>query len=289
MIRASSLGCVLALLAACSTRIELESADAGLDGGLRVRPADAGRPDGAAPDAAQAAADAGSDAGECLPTETRCGERCVDLAFDVASCGECGFDCAAVPHTLGPVSCAWGRCVYGGCEPGWAFCTGGPSDYCETSVATSERCGACDYACPEAIPICERYEREDGGIGHRCTSVCPVGLALCGEGCTDLDRDEANCGACGEACAQVDHGYYECDFGTCRELRCHPGYHPCEGACLPDDDVASCGTACAPCPARPHRAPTCDGVGCGDGPCEAGYADCDGVIDNGCETAGTCA
>lgn len=223
-----SLCCLLALLSGCSTRIELSRTDAGLDAGAR----DAGLRDDAGRDAEpslDARLDAGSDARACLPTETRCGSRCADLTADVENCGACGFDCHRVPHTVGPVGCVHGRCVYGGCEPGWAFCTLAPFEYCETSVATSERCGGCDYACPELYPFCEPYEREPGAVAFRCVGACADGLTLCGSACVDLQRDEASCGACGEACAQVPNGVLECELGVCRRLRCALGSSDCDG------------------------------------------------------------
>lgn len=76
-----------------------------------------------------------------------------------------------------------------------------------------------------------------------CTDdkLCPSDQLLCGDACTPVATDAANCGACGNVCAAGE----ECSGGFCR---CPDGRADCGGACV---DVLSdpahcgaCGTAC---------------------------------------------
>jgi hypothetical protein len=68
---------------------------------------------------------------------------------------------------------------------------------------------------------------------------CPPGTDACPDGCFDLDRDTANCGACGQGCFG----------GTCKkgECRCPSGSVLCDGVCLSPQDLAADEDNCGAC------------------------------------------
>jgi hypothetical protein len=102
----------------------------------------------------------------------------------------------------------------------------------------------------------------DGGPGVRCALPNGTIGACCGERCSDLDRDGANCGQCGLACLNR----LDCVSGRCQARTCagrmagtpcaNAGSESgacCRGACINRSAWASdaancggCGHACAP-------------------------------------------
>jgi hypothetical protein len=80
----------------------------------------------------------------------------------------------------------------------------------------------------------------DAGV---CTLHCPDGLSLCGDSCTHLATDSANCGSCGNACAAGS----VCAQGACA-LNCQAGLTVCGGGCVnlqsDNGNCGACGTAC---------------------------------------------
>ncbi|MFO0629879.1 MAG: hypothetical protein U0325_30200 [Polyangiales bacterium] len=107
-----------------------------------------------------------------------------------------------------------------------------------------------------------------GALNPRCasatglcasdTDACDAPNTRCGEACTFLDTDRANCGACGRACAGQEY----CAGGTCRpplgstlcagrpvnltndRANCGACGNACGGALMCSN--GSCGTACPP-------------------------------------------
>ena len=104
----------------------------------------------------------------------------------------------------------------------------------------------------------------DGPIMGDCrvTGYCP-GMAYC-------DR---TIGLCVAGCDRDSQcGGMPCDPAT-HVCGCSPGFHPCNGTCLPSTSTSSCGTSCSPCPSVANASTTCDGLGCGYR-CLGGYHDC---------------
>jgi hypothetical protein len=109
---------------------------------------------------------------------------------------------------------------------------------------------------------------DDQGV---CSLVCPGGLAACGDTCTYLLTDVANCGACGNACA----GGSVCTQGQCA-LSCQAGQTSCGGGCTNlQTDNAHCGDCGNACP----TGSVCSAGTCALS-CQAGLLDCSGRCSN---------
>jgi hypothetical protein len=83
-----------------------------------------------------------------------------------------------------------------------------------------------------------------GGGGTGGGSVTCPGATLCGETCTNLTFDPANCGMCGKACAAGE----VCSNGNCAAT-CSGGATECNGTCtntgFDPNNCGSCGKTCA--------------------------------------------
>jgi hypothetical protein len=107
-----------------------------------------------------------------------------------------------------------------------------------------------------------------------CSSdkTCPTGEALCGDACTSLEIDSANCGACGVACG----AYQECDAGSCA---CGPGTAECGGECVDltasPSHCGACGNDCTAGGDGPKCATVAGATAC-TLECPAPLADCGG-------------
>jgi MYXO-CTERM domain-containing protein len=77
-----------------------------------------------------------------------------------------------------------------------------------------------------------------------CSLRCDAGLTACGDVCTLLRTDPANCGACGNACAAGS----VCSSGQC-VVSCQAGLANCGGACVnqatDNAHCGACGNTCA--------------------------------------------
>jgi hypothetical protein len=75
-----------------------------------------------------------------------CGTTCANITSSAANCGMCGNDCAddVVNATE---TCMSSICGYSSCDMGWADCTGGAADGCETDITMPSNCGACGNVC----------------------------------------------------------------------------------------------------------------------------------------------
>ena len=70
-----------------------------------------------------------------------------DLTHNSLNCGGCGNVCAR--PTNGIAGCSAGKCVIGGCNPGFEDCNGDPKDGCEHPIWTDQECLTCKLPCPE--------------------------------------------------------------------------------------------------------------------------------------------
>ena len=119
----------------------------------------------------------------------------------------------------------------------------------------------------EPIPGGTGGETGSGGATSTGTgAVCP-GATLCGDACTNLEFDPANCGDCGTVCAAGE----VCSAGQCG-LECTGGSTECAGKCVDiTNDPAHCGGCDAACP--PSQ--LCSASQCGE-VCLGGTVVCSG-------------
>jgi hypothetical protein len=83
---------------------------------------------------------------DCAPSQTRCGNACVDLQTNASNCGGCGIACSySAAHASS--TCVGGTCGLS-CYSGFLDCDSNALDGCET-VASSKHCGTCGTACTQ--------------------------------------------------------------------------------------------------------------------------------------------
>lgn len=121
-------------------------------------------------------------------------------------------------------------------------------------------------ACSSAPPICAEDKPCPGDkncVENAC--VCPLPLVDCNDACSDIRKDNANCGACGSKC----EGGKRCQNGRCA---CPNGLQDCDGACVdPQSSVKHCGTCGNACK---------EGTFCVQGECKA---DCPSSTPKACD------
>ncbi len=161
-----------------------------------------------------------------------------NLATDSRNCGGCGVLCRGAPNTAYHlnVACVDGECQ-GLCEQGFLDCNGIIDDGCEVDPQKNrQNCGGCGNKCPDGVACI------NGSCG------CPPGMTLCDLGCTDLSRDDFNCGSCNFWCSehQPDGGtkplppntFFGCSEGKCEDIHC---YHDMSTVFADCDNVRSNG------------------------------------------------
>jgi len=210
-----------------------------------------------------------------------------------ATCGSCVHDCRGrFPHAA--AGCSNGDCVLQACDSGWADCSGGDDDGCETDVTRIETCGGCTNNCigrfPHAAVQC---------LSGVCRmGACDSGWDDCngseGDGCeADLSLDET-CGDCDNDCtAAYANAPGSClSPGTCQMGACNPGWLDCGGGTTDGCETdATLDTSCGGCnndctTLYPHGEGICLGGSlCSLTACETGWWDQDGVAGTGCEKA----
>jgi MYXO-CTERM domain-containing protein len=87
------------------------------------------------------------------------------------------------------------------CDAGFADCDSLAANGCETTLGTTDNCGACGHACAAGEEC----------TGQICEAVCGAGETNCNGTCVDLNTDVSNCGACGHGCPTGE----SCQNGTC--------------------------------------------------------------------------
>lgn len=146
----------------------------------------------------------------CDPGLTLCGNVCVDLDTNIASCGACGNACDVTNGGTAPAhagyGCQDGACGHLMCETDWGNCDGDWGNGCETNLTLEASCGQCDVQCSAGVHcVKDAFERNVCG--------CAEGLTYCDGDCVDLVHDTNNCGACENVC-QFPAGEL-CMNGTC--------------------------------------------------------------------------
>ncbi|MGA7123976.1 MAG: hypothetical protein WBY94_27995 [Polyangiaceae bacterium] len=129
-----------------------------------------------------------------------------------------------------------------------------------------------------------------------CVSECPVGEALCGDACVNLQSDTNNCGACGSACNQTN-ATETCSSSACVIVACSAGYADCDALASDgcevnvETDPKNCGGCGKACFLVPGVTESCVASMC-QASCPAGLWACfDGCVDfmNDPNNCGDCA
>ena len=170
--------------------------------------------------------------GVVVPARRLCGLRCVNEESDPENCGACGHSCR-----------------------GQACCAGA----CANLATDTSNCGACGTVCNVA-----------NGTAMCASAQCAIKACnsnygdcnkIYSDGCeTNLQSDNANCGACGHACSsgqQCCHGgcvnksSFQTDVNNCGSCghACQSGQTCCGGTCTntatDSSNCGTCGKACA--------------------------------------------
>ncbi|MBN1774104.1 MAG: hypothetical protein JXB32_22790, partial [Deltaproteobacteria bacterium] len=162
----------------------------------------------------------------CPTGQLVCDGRCIDPETDRSFCGASGActGADAGETCLDGEVCVAGICATS-CPAGQLVC----GDRCidpETDRSFCGASGACTGA--DAGEVCLDGELCTAGV---CVPNCSVGQTLCGDACTNLDYDPANCGRCGSTCPSglcrlgVCACVYgsDCESGLCDDELCVTG------------------------------------------------------------------
>jgi len=178
------------------------------------------------------------------------------------------------------------------CDSGWADCSGGDDDGCETDVTRVEACGSCTNNCIGRFA----HAAVQCLAGSCRMGACDAGWDDCNgveaDGCeTDLAAD-ATCGDCDNDCTTAyPNAPGSClSPGSCQMGACNAGWLNCSGGttdgCETDATLdTSCGDCTMDCTTLyPHGEGAClGGSMCSLTACETGWWDDDGVAATGCE------
>jgi hypothetical protein len=198
-------------------------------------------------------------------------DQCAEALTTLQQGGECGADAGRSGTTSGPASASTNAPSGGGAIPSaceaYIECMAladpsgqaeilaayGPDGSCWQNGSTTSTCeAACTAALGEA-PCSAGMDLKPA----MAEPTCPSGMTPCDESCTDLGRDDANCGTCGNACGAGE----ACVAGKCA---CSGGEVLCGGSCTDTryaaDNCGACGNVCEG--GEPCTAGVC---GCGAG------------------------
>lgn len=148
-------------------------------------------------------------------------------------------------------------CAQSACEAPrqGGLCCGGA---CRDTTTDVDHCGGCWIVCKDGPWSTRRC------ANGRCQLACDRGHGDCngvaGDGCeTELETDQANCGACGKACGpEFPHQSVACVEGACRSV-CTLGWTDCNtdstDGCEAqlEGDPRNCGSCGVLCPAGAPR------------------------------------
>ena len=116
------------------------------------------------------------DAATCGASLTLCDGRCVTISNDIQNCGQCARVCSS---RRGTPSCVSGVCRIQ-CGDGYGDCDGDESNGCETTLDTTDHCGACSVQCAQRAGETVRC------VSGRCQRECGVGTTLVGDACVPI-------------------------------------------------------------------------------------------------------
>ena len=157
----------------------------------------------------------------------------INTATDVANCGSCGKQCAAVAN--GTPGCTASNCGIASCNPNYSDCDSAIANGCEVNTTTDRNnCSACGKVCPTPTNASAACVASTCGLGS-----CNPGFADCDKalanGCEiNTNTDINNCGMCGKVCGATE----TCIAGTCvSSCRIVAGVRWCY-------DPNNCGQAC---------------------------------------------
>ena len=222
--------------------------------------------------------------GECFVGAKVCDDKCIPNADPATGCGGTSCEPCNIPNAT--AKCSGDLCDLDECDPGFADCSSGVTDGCETNLSSNPlNCGACGNDCTTQGPtwiVCKAGECKQ--------SNCPVGEADCDldEVCeTNIQTDVNNCGLCGIPC-KFANASAECVDGKCVLKKCDANYADCDGdpknGCEVNTqtDTANCNGCGNVCQAL-HAVTQCKAGKCTPS-CQGNWGDCDGDPDDGCET-----
>jgi len=218
------------------------------------------------------------------------GAACVDPATDDNNCGGCGNVCDGAGKPEPPPHSEWGclgsECGHLKCKDEYADCDDdlnvkpeSSSNGCETSIETTDDCGACGKACAPGQACFARPDGFGGTLPPAC--ICGPGETLCGIDCVKLLTDQKHCGACENNCKLPQDLFGDdeansvpvCRYGACA-VNCKDGFGDCNGdpkdGCevnLMSDqrNCGACGNACDALAGQPCIGGQCAVRPCGEG------------------------
>jgi hypothetical protein len=176
---------------------------------------------------------------------------CETSTRTLTDCGTCGTPCD-IPNAT--ESCMTGTCALGSCDTGFANCSGGLADGCETNLNAPTTCGTTCGTTTNCTTL-SRVTAATCSSGACVITSCTPGFADCtggtANGCeTNTDTDAANCGGCGIVCGTGE----TCMGGVCRcggtmgassgdRRACTSGAAPacCSGTCQDLSSPMNCG------------------------------------------------
>lgn len=219
----------------------------------------------------------------------------VDLRTDEDNCNSCGNICLA---NNASTACVNRVCQIDECEAGFANCTGGYADGCETNTNTSTaHCGGCGDACTVANGVAKC----DAGACaiNTCSGTYRDCNSSTGDGCeVNIATDDEHCGGCvapaGSNCTtKYANATSDCAMSACQTPTCNANYGDCTGGladgCETDTRTTrthcgGCGKVCENGAGAHVDSNECSNSLC-QPDCAAGYDNCDGDRFDGCEAS----
>jgi len=200
--------------------------------------------DTAAPPEDSTAPDAGGEAGDDAPgIDTGAPGTDTNVAADTRADTATPMCIAAGTACSSSIPCCPGnKCISGlcrGCVAKGGFCTWAGADRCCSGSCDGDSCNG--YKVGEACSSNSQCQLNNC-VGGVC--ACAIGDAPCGSGgaCTDIEYNDAHCGACGKACGPNQR----CLAGKCecRDTFTTNCGADCYDTRIEEAHCGACGTAC---------------------------------------------